>query len=558
MTDTCHQDHQPPSPTLPNHHSELTWALGMVSPVAFVAALALVCCVACVGCGRSTSGDGPDSAESRAAIAQAFMAGDTTQVKELLDQGVELPGFLRLPSRKLVSVAEWVVVKGSSEMLELVLGAGVRFDSNKQLSLEPSLVSELSDGREVHDRGEEREGPAMVRVRLLHVAAMRQDPELVEVLLAYGADPNGRSYSFETPLHTAVKYPNSDCIALLIEAGADVGAMSSSGHTPLHFAAAGRNPAAVTLLLQAGADPATKDRFGQKPQDMADQQCRSILDEAERAIREGESPLIQALQRNNYAALQTLLAGPVDVDVADRSGITPLHIAVRNVPSHEIWVVERIVHAGANVNAKAKDGQSPLHCAAMSTDARITAILIQAEADVNSRDSFGRTPLHIAAWYGNDDVIGRLLDAGADARAVDDEKSGAFHYAAMAPDEYAVALLLDAGVDAKSQNRYGSTPLHVAVARSNLGAVSALLQAGLDVNAMDRSGNRPLHIAAQLPDTQMLLALLDAGADPSARNEQGAKPYDVARAEHRWRLRRAEREAKRAAIEDASLPGTGR
>ena len=74
---------------------------------------------------------------------------------------------------------------------------------------------------------------------------------------------------------------------------------------------------------------------------------------------------------------------------------------------------------GANIRARAKDGETPLHFAARyaSTPAIITT-LVEAGADVNARDKDGWTPLLYAARYDPAPaVITTLLEGGADPAA---------------------------------------------------------------------------------------------------------------------------------------------
>ena len=94
----------------------------------------------------------------------------------------------------------------------------------------------------------------------LHAAVNENATAAVEILLAAGADPNGRDDRGFAPLHTAV-YFSPAAIALLLEAGADVHAKAEKGGaTPLHYVARDSGSATeVHLLLAAGADVDVKN-----------------------------------------------------------------------------------------------------------------------------------------------------------------------------------------------------------------------------------------------------------------------------------------------------------
>ena len=83
------------------------------------------------------------------------------------------------------------------------------------------------------------------------------------------------------------------------------------------------------------------------------------------------------------------------------------------------------------INARDKDGSTPLHCAAWKGHEQVVAFLLQAGADVNAHnenDHYGTTPLHAAA-HGNQPVISELLIAhGAQVNAKDREgRTPMFH-----------------------------------------------------------------------------------------------------------------------------------
>ena len=103
----------------------------------------------------------------------------------------------------------------------------------------------------------------------LHVAAAAHQQEIVQKLIAAGANVRARNRRGAEPLHYAVD--GSATVARLIAVGADPNATDKSGVTPLHRAVRTRCAAAVKALLEAGADPRRKNNSGSTPMLLATQ-----------------------------------------------------------------------------------------------------------------------------------------------------------------------------------------------------------------------------------------------------------------------------------------------
>jgi hypothetical protein len=149
----------------------------------------------------------------------------------------------------------------SREILEVLLAAGA--DPN-QLSMTPA--STWGDG------------PAFSFVtRPLHVLCgqpFSEDapPEQAEarlaiagLLLDHGADVNGRTSAEQTPLLAAILGGQTEIVRLLLERGADVNASGVTGTTALHLAAQLVDPDLVGMLLARDADPNARDHTGNAP-----------------------------------------------------------------------------------------------------------------------------------------------------------------------------------------------------------------------------------------------------------------------------------------------------
>jgi len=110
----------------------------------------------------------------------------------------------------------------------------------------------------------------------LHLAAAGYRVEIIQLLLAAGADPNSTANHRQSgPLHYAsdgyITGPDWSAqrqvktIECLLDAGAAINAQDKNGATPLHRAVRTRCAAAVKCLLERGSDATRKNKPGSTP-----------------------------------------------------------------------------------------------------------------------------------------------------------------------------------------------------------------------------------------------------------------------------------------------------
>ena len=84
----------------------------------------------------------------------------------------------------------------------------------------------------------------------LHWALVREVPEVIELLLESGADPNKPTGTGRLSLNIAMRSGQSDAVRLLLAAGADPEQADTDGKTPLMVGRAGKYPELVAILRE--------------------------------------------------------------------------------------------------------------------------------------------------------------------------------------------------------------------------------------------------------------------------------------------------------------------
>ena len=70
-----------------------------------------------------------------------------------------------------------------------------------------------------------------------------------------------------------------EVVKKLIQAGVEVNQIDKWGKTPLHYASMYEHAEVITALLAAGADKTIKNKHGQTPHDVTDNQaCKNALE----------------------------------------------------------------------------------------------------------------------------------------------------------------------------------------------------------------------------------------------------------------------------------------
>ena len=237
-------------------------------------------------------------------------------------------------------------------------------------------------------------------------------------------------------------------------------------------------------------------------------------------------PLHCAVQSGDEVLLEVLLVAGAARDSHDGQGSSALLLAAM---AGRRDMVQRLLAAGADVNAVNKDGNNvQMEVIKTHYNEEVLDTLLRAGADVNFHDLLGYTSLHVICNTRGNPVplVRKLLAAGADVNVCDHQGNTVLMDAATKrPGQYSMRynippdlanlteVLLAAGADVNRQNRRGTTALHVACSNTDasLPVVKRLLAAGSDVNIVDIKGRTPLLVATGNGIRQVLLL---AGADP--------------------------------------------
>lgn len=184
-----------------------------------------------------------------------------------------------------------------------------------------------------------------------------------------------------------------------------------------------------------------------------------ITEDPEQPLRE----LVAAIIANDSAGVNRMLAASPQLPRASfRSGADRQH-----AKEFFLEAVGRYVVAG----------DTAMHIAAAAYRPEIARRLLAAGANVHARNRFGNEPLHAAAagqpgsekWNPGAQAatIDCLIEAGADPNAINKRSVRPLHIAVRTRCALAVLTLLRHGADPMSPNKNGSTP--TVLARQNTG-----------------------------------------------------------------------------------------
>jgi len=187
------------------------------------------------------------------------------------------------------------------------------------------------------------------------------------------------------------------------------------------------------------------------------------------------NPLIKAALDDNIEELKEALIN-VDANVRDpHTDSTALEHAVRNGNRE---MVQLLLWAKADVNARDRSGQTPLMMLNDDVTTDMVWDLLNAGAKVNLRDTDGDTALSEIATVNNTEVLKTLLDAGAKVNAVNNQGQSALMKAAAEGLVNNIRVLVQAGADINQQDKSGKTALIYAKEGEHRAAVRLLISLG--------------------------------------------------------------------------------
>ena len=380
---------------------------------------------------------------------------------EFLPQGEYLlwarkPGF-RTESEVLTVAANArvtvdVEMSERARSIEVMGGMGMRIARVEDLLFDAVSAADVEKVRALAFADTNLNAPNRYNSRSLLTAAVEGgNREIIQTLLALGADVNLRDGYGATPLMYLSDKTSPEVLRDLLAAGARLNARDGGGNNAFMIAANSGSVRVLREMIEAGAQI----------------NARSIS---------GENALFAAALSNSPEAIVLLLEAGVDPNATGEDGNT----ALMAIASHGKFENFRmLIDRGARRDLRNADGGTLLMFAATNEDPRLAKLLVEMGDDIDATDRYGSTALMLAARSGR---LESLL------------------------------LLASAGVDLDKQDEDGQTALMIAIRSNSSGCIEALLKAGANLKLKNHDGETALAIAREGDHTEVVKLLESRGA----------------------------------------------
>ncbi|HEY7443509.1 MAG TPA: ankyrin repeat domain-containing protein [Vicinamibacterales bacterium] len=360
--------------------------------------------------------------EGETPLMTAARTGNTPAVKMLIAHGAQVNAR---ESWRGQTALMWAAVENHADVAGLLVESGADVNARTVTYEFPNLTG--GNGGIIHDRPQGG-------LTSLMFAARQGAIETAEVLLEAGADINAAEpqYGF-TAMQTAVFNGHYDLAAFLMEKGADVNDGS------LYIAVEMRNLATysnrpnppevdrhltsldvITQLLNRGADPNRPYTKTIPPR-----QAQGNIN-----VTPGATPLFRAIRSTDLVVVRLLMDNGANPSVKTKDGSTPLMVAsglgARRGGDEEVTeaegradpldAIKLFLNAGADVNSANALGNTALHYAAQTGANRIVEFLAASGAKLDAKNKDGKTPLDVAMAPGPRQMYDN--DAGAQKSTV--------------------------------------------------------------------------------------------------------------------------------------------
>jgi len=193
---------------------------------------------------------------------------------------------------------------------------------------------------------------------------------------------------------------------------------------------------------------------------------------------------IAMIRNKRYAPLDNHIKSGSDLDVANRSGLTPLHVA------------------------------------SVENDAKAIGMLLSGGANPDIRDEKGKTPALLATERGYEHALAELIKFNCDLSIKDNEGFYPLLASLKRTSNNKVSILLiEAGSPVNQRGYNDTTPLSNCIARSNgnfpklSNVITSLIKNGADIEKINQLGFTPLMVAVENNDIETMKTLINAGAD---------------------------------------------
>jgi ankyrin repeat protein len=338
----------------------------------------------------------------------AAASGKTDAVQVLLDRGADVNAKDVTNEQNAVMFAASL---GRADVVKLLAANGAALDDNTKVT---EIVKREYRYREREQKNTNRsrqirrEGatslPTMGGMTALQFATREGHMDVVRELVEAGADVDRvNAADHMSALTSALLNGGFDIAMYLVENGADPNLVSTTGVTPLYavidaqWAARTWYPAPslseektgyldlLQAIIGSGAD--LNARLGKKLW------FRSFHGDSIK--QEGATAFWRAAKSNDVAAMKILVAAGADPSIPTLLGGTPLQAAAgfglepqtsNVVPDARLAAVKYLVEeVGADPNAGDKQGYTPLHGAALTTNIDVMTYLVAMGGNVKAR-----------------------------------------------------------------------------------------------------------------------------------------------------------------------------